>query len=608
MPRRLSPTTIGILKQLWMMPWASATELHAILAASAPLAPSTVSNALARCKRRGWLLSVSLGRERDTVNRRIISNAGLDWGGEMGWRREWWHSATGYRALAGRIQVVEVVHETMLNLFRSNLVRDNSIEVFESYPDVVERTGEPITGWQLAKAYWVGAQVCSFAWQEKGPLDAVVGYYAVAGAGAYGTVRSADILPIPVRLFNRFHRQRDVANIRRQMKKILRERDEKSSLSMDQALHGDFYPGVVGVCTDGAAAALVNCHYLGTSGLKSDHVALGIMDLQDHAVRPMSRPTNWWTRPEQAARPRAVGNLARMVELLQRGPYAAVNGRRSWRVFRTVAIRPGSTLRQIAALNGLEAPEARPLLRVMVEKGAILIWRGGYYLNERGRRLFADSERVTSARVLKQQGEYARPDGRFRRKQRLHNWGTTETVLALHLQGFPVFSALGMNVDYYVNVRRYRVSPDAWVLLPPGVLVAIEYERSARGPKAVAKKALRYQLLADIGRPIPVLFVTETEEAASLFADLRLPQVLSATLDRLKQGPQGKAVLDGQGRVGGEPGCWTYWYSNHGGPVHDAPIDLWPTLRPRDYRPWRIGARRPYSSYTLAELLAAHDV
>ena len=608
MPRPLSPNTIGILKQLWMMPWASAADLHAILAAWAPLPPSTVANALARCKKRGWLLSASLGRERDTVNRWIFSNAGLDWGEGMGWRREWWHSATGYRALAGRIQVVELIYQTMIDLFRSNLVRDSRIEVFDSYPDVVERTGEPITRWQLAKAYWAGAQICRFTWQEKGPFDAVVGYYGIAFAGAYGTVRSGDILPIPVRLFNRFNRSGDVAYLRRQMQEILKERDEKSSLSMDQALHGDFYPGVVGVCSDGAVAAMVNRHYLETSGLKSDHVALGILDAQDHVVRSMSCPTNWWAPPEQDPRPRAVGNLARMVELLQRGPYAAVNGRRSWRVFYTVAIRPGSTLKQISALNGLEASEARLLLKVMVEERAILIWRGGYYLHERGRRLFADSQRVTSARVLKQQGEYARPDGRFRRKQRLHNWGTTEMVLALHLQGFPVFSALGMNVDYYVNNRRYRVSPDAWVLLSPGVLVAIEYERSARSPKAVAKKALRYKLLTAIGLPIPVLFITETEEADRLFADLRLPHVLSTTLDRLKEGPQGRVVLDGKGRVGGDPGCWTYWYSNHDGPVHDAPIDLWSTLRPREYRAWWVGTRRPYSSYTLAELLASHDV
>ncbi len=496
----------------------------------------------------------------------------------------------------------------MPDLFRSNLVTDANVEVFTSYPDVVPRTGEPITRWELKPAFWGGGDVAKFRWLEKGPFDAVVGYRAVGVGGGDGAVMSDHLLKVPVRFFSRFHRWGDVARLRRQMRDLLGERREGWSLQRDQSMYGDYFPGAVALGSGGAAAAMVKRHFMETFWRREDRVALGITDVQGNVLTPMSRPTNWWDENAPAPRPKAVGNMARMVELLQRGPYAAVNGRRSWRVFRTVATRPGSTKEQIARLNNLEVHEIGPLLKAMENEEVILLWRDGYYLNVGGRRLYADAERVTAARVLKQQGEYARPDGRYRRTQRRHNMGTTETALALHLQGFPVFSALGMNIDYYLNRRRFRVSPDTFVLLPPGILVAVEFERSAKTLKAIQKKVWPYQRLAAIGRPVPVLFVTETEEAARIFAELRLPHMLVTTLERLKQGPQGRAVIDDNGDIGGEPGCWTYWYSNHDSPVHDAPINLWTELKQDEYRPWWVGDSQLYSASSLAEMLADNQL
>ena len=575
--------------------------------------PSTVSNVLRRGRESGLLLSAKLGRERDAVSRWIFSNAGIEWGEARGWQRDWWHSANGARALAGRIQVVELVYQIMPNVFRSNLVDESRVNVFTSHPDIHERTGEPVTRWNLEEAYWAGAKVRDFAWLEKGPFDAVVGYHPIVGAGAYGTAVSGDRLYVPLRFFGRFHKQGDIGHLRSQLGEILEERRERSSLTMAQSVYGDYFPGALALRSDGAVAAMVNRHFMETQGRRDDHVALGILDIQGvkdvqgTVVRSMSRPTSWWSGTKREARPREVGNMGRMVELLQRGPYAAVNGRRSWREFRTVATRPGSTLGQIAGLNELEEPEARDLLKPMVQEGVVLLWRGGYYLDTAGRRLFADAERVTAARVLKQQGEYARVESRFRGSQRLHNEGTTESVLALQAQGYIVFSALGMNVNYYVNGRLYRVSPDASVVVD-GVLFAMEYERSARSPEAVARKARRYELLASLGFPIPVLVVTETDEAAELFASLGLRHVLATTLARLKRGPQGRAALDQDGAVVGEPGCWYYWYRGESAPVTTAPIDLWPRVRPDDYSVWRVGRPRPYSDQSLASWLEEHEV
>ena len=168
----------------------------------------------------------------------------------------------------------------------------------------------------------------------------------------------------------------------------------------------------------------------------------------------------------------------------------------------------------------------------------LFVWSGGYYLVEAGRKLFADGERTTRGRVVKQQGEYARVDGMRRRRQRLHNYGTTESLLTCQEQGYQVVSALGMTIIYRVNGRMVRVDPDGFVILPTGEVVPVEYERSARKWRAVIKKGRGYGRLREIGFPTPVYVITETEEAADFFAALQLRDLLAV----LGQGTRGCRV------------------------------------------------------------------
>ncbi len=77
MPRELSPVTMNILQLLWTMPWATASELYALLEPWVRLSPAAVSNALQRARDRGWVLCATLGRERDAVGRWIFSNDGI---------------------------------------------------------------------------------------------------------------------------------------------------------------------------------------------------------------------------------------------------------------------------------------------------------------------------------------------------------------------------------------------------------------------------------------------------------------------------------------------------------------------------------------------------
>ena len=150
-------------------------------------------------------------------------------------------------------------------------------------------------------------------------------------------------------------------------------------------------------------------------------------------------------------------------------------------------------------------------------------------------------------------------------------------------------------IDHWHQGRRIRAVPDAFVVLPPGVLVALEFERSAATPRALEEKAGNYDRLAGISRPMPVLFIMETVEAARNLAELRYRYVLATTLDAVREGPHGRAVIQ-DGVMSGEPGCWWYWYSNREGPTDDAPIDLWSHgyVQTEENLEWRLPLDRPF--------------
>ena len=59
----------------------------------------------------------------------------------------------------------------------------------------------------------------------------------------------------------------------------------------------------------------------------------------------------------------------------------------------------------------------------------------------------------------------------------------------------------------------------------------------------VQKKAGKYLGLQHIGYPIPVLFITETAEAAEKLATLQHPYLLAATLEAVREVPRGHAVI-----------------------------------------------------------------
>ena len=137
--------------------------------------------------------------------------------------------------------------------------------------------------------------------------------------------------------------------------------------------------------------------------------------------------------------------------------------------------------------------------------------------------------------------------------------------------------------------------PDAFVVLAPGVLVAVEFERSATTPGDIKEKAEKYKRLGEIGKRIPVLFVTETEEAARILAELGYNYLLATTLDAVREGPHGRAIMQ-DGEIDGEPGCWWYRYSDEEAPTSDNPIDMWSHfyVQSDQNSAWRLPLDEPF--------------
>ena len=101
--------------------------------------------------------------------------------------------------------------------------------------------------------------------------------------------------------------------------------------------------------------------------------------------------------------------------------------------------------------------------------------------------------------------------------------------------------------------------------------------------------------LVEIGCQIPVLFITETVEAAKKLARLRYPFLLATTLEAVREGPHGRAVIQEE-VVKGESGCWWYWDKNRDYPTPGVPIDMWSNLYIANSENvvWRLPLDRPF--------------
>ena len=599
MPRALSEDTFLILWWLWRLPWASAADLARVSGIGA----NAASNVLSRNRGKGWIVSARLGRISDAVDRFVFSTAGVeDIHRLYNLPICWWHTAYGVRSLARRLEVIEMAYRFLPSLWRSNLVTEASCYVYRERQDIAWQTGEPVRRVRLEEADWSRGEMTDFHWLRRGPFEAIVSY----DDGGL----TEDVLHLPVLWRGIFQKPSDIASVGRDMQQVLIQDPRWGRLPHTQTLSPDYCPGLVIFCPDRVSAAMAQRNWL-ESLTSQTATRPAIIDAQGQVLRAMAPPTAWWSGFRHPRNGGDLKDVSATVRRLTSGPYAAVNGVQSWRLFRSVDGSPGVTIGQIAEFVGVDTTAAKRLLEPMTMKKAkdrkrktdldqvkdriIFVKQDGHYLDASGRDLLASSQRVTPARVLKRLGVYARRGGEYRREQRIHNQGQSDLVRYLRRHGYAAFPSMGFVIEYWHNGQRIRVVPDAYVILYPGVLVAIEFERSATSWDEVRKKAEKYAGLAGIGRPIPVLFVTETVEAARRVAALRFPYVLASTLDAVRDGPHGRTIILGRG-LARRPGCWWYWRSDRDAPTPDAPIDLGASLYSQrdENTAWKLPLHNPF--------------
>ena len=115
MPRPLSDSTLVVYWLLWEMPWACAADIAQALRWNAP----AVSNVLSRGERKGWLVSARLGRVQDAVDRYVFTNAGVNqFAQTLRKSYSWWPTASGVKALARRLELVEMAYKYLPDLWR----------------------------------------------------------------------------------------------------------------------------------------------------------------------------------------------------------------------------------------------------------------------------------------------------------------------------------------------------------------------------------------------------------------------------------------------------------------------------------------------------------
>ena len=209
----------------------------------------------------------------------------------------------------------------------------------------------------------------------------------------------------------------------------------------------------------------------------------------------------------------------------------------------------------VSSFPSINRTEAKKIVRASGEVfrsvreslcGARLVFEdaGGFYLDEKGMQFVADVSRIHVDVVRETCRRWLNPGQRD--EYRAHNRGLAQLALAF-------FSAGGELVGGWratTNVPGHTQNqPDAVIKLAAGPYRSgwyrVEFERSAVSPGEIAKKLRTYRRVAATGTPVPVLFVCETERAATRVVESEQhKQVAAATLKLATSEP-----IDG-------PGVW----------------------------------------------------
>ena len=571
-----------------MMPWASAADLARVTL----FEESAVANVLFRARNKKLLLSTKLGRLNPAVARFIFSESGVkELHERYGWTISWWHSASGVRDLAGRLEVVEMAYTYLPLLWQSNLVDEKGCYVYGKRKGPLLEGGEPRVSWELQLTDWTHGRIKSLCWLERGRFEVIVSYW--------DGWSPENVVYVPVLWRTKYQLRSGIEGVRRDMRQVFVEDERWKSLLSGQVTSPEYRPGAVVLCPDRVSAAMVQRHMLESwDGNKS--IKIAIIDGAGQVIRSMRRPSSLWADFVNPSRQLAVSDIKDIsgaVQKLGEGPAAAVNGVRAWRVFKTIAHCAGLTPSLIADAAKLDGSVTRRLLMEMEEQEMVAVEGRdrSYYLDFAGTDVLAHSLKEKPNKTAGQRAANLRKGPKSRLRLRRHNQGESEAFQQLREHGFDAFPSMDVPIEYQVSNKKVKVAPDGFVVLPPGVLVAVEYERSATTPGALERKAEKYEELRRIGRPLPVLFITETLRAARILAEFRCRYILATTLDAVREGPHGKSVIEDRS-IRGEPGCWWYQLGEKEDSRGDLPIDLVSQLYARDHKEgrWRLPLHNPF--------------
>ena len=609
MSRKYSASTLLVYRLVAERPLVSAGDLVGMTNLAHKHPGRTISNALRRGKKARLLESASLGWNHQAVDRYVISAAGRERLAPMPefsdcvWLDQW-----DLESLVKLGPFVEMAYSVLPKLCQTNLF-GGGVFVPRRRPAVNTRS-EDIESLVLEGSDWREARLVDLRWLPEGleSTEVALVRHPFSLVAVYENTHLGDgRLYLPVGWKGRYQRRQEVLDLRTRMGEILELRQGWYGISGSGLPR--HCPGALFICSDMVSGVMArNAVADVIESEPGSSLRLGIVDLEGQVLQPLERPSNMWEGVKAPPPGGPFGEPELVLEDLKNGRdrMALSVGMERWRAFKALADNTGIRSDQVPLVLETSESKAGELIRPMVRQKLAVRLEGGHYLESRGRRILAGSERVSVQRVTRQLGTYTRKPrarrrrprpgtsgagtpGAYRRRQRRHNEGVVDLLVALKAQKEMVFPAKGRYIDH----GSARIVPDAYLILPTGapgspwVLAAMEYELSARRPDKVREKAQPYMNLERSGRPMPVLFVTASEEAAREFVKLRQPNILATTIAKLEAGPQGRVLVV---QRGGEavvlPGCWWYWYEDGEAPTFDAPINLWAASR--RYPHWEV--------------------
>ena len=233
-----------------------------------------------------------------------------------------------------------------------------------------------------------------------------------------------------------------------------------------------------------------------------------------------------------------VGYPERVGRWLQGNPdVAVIDGKAAYRLFAAIMEFPAMRASWLRDLVGGTMGEVDRRLGEFRQAGLVAAYDRRHYLAERGMRRAANLSRLRPVVVRNRHGAYLSPQ--YREHERLHNDGVNRLVVGFAREGVRTVAGWRgeVNVPNVTQVRPDLLVPVAEGPLGPGAY-CIEFERSAVYPREVNRKLGPYRRMAQLGRPLPLLVVCETERAEENFraAADGLP-LLTATLARALAGP-----------------------------------------------------------------------